>query len=203
MKILKYINHSQLKELRRVQLEKQHFICPVLKKVIKYEESVFDHKHKTKKETLGENGNGCLRGVLHFQANVVEGKITKIYKRYGLHKFIPLPELLRNLADYIETPPMKPEYIHPNEIPKAKKIGKRDFNQICKYYFQIYPRKKKLPVFPKSGKLTKNLERDLKKVNQIHKTGRRKSSSRIVKEINETPQLTRKKPKLILRRKKF
>ena len=169
MKRLKHINHQELKKLRYTQWLKQRCECPILKQKIKYEESVFDHKHKTKAEAFGEDGKGCLRGVLHFQTNIIEGKIARMYKRYGLHKFIPLPDLLRNIADYISNPPMKPEYIHPDERPKAKKIGKRDFNRICKYYFQIYPKRRKLPVYPKSGKLTKDLERDLKKANQIHK----------------------------------
>ena len=166
--ILKEITHKEFKILRREQWIKQKGICPVLEQYIKYEDAVFDHRHKTKAETLGEDGKGLLRGVLHFQANVMEGKIAKLYKRYGLHKFIELPELLRNIADYIENPPMKPEYIHPNERPKAKKLGKRDYNKICKYYFQIYPKRKTLPEYPKRGKTNKKFEELLEKANELH-----------------------------------
>lgn len=166
---LKEINHKELKKLRYEQWRKQWCECPILKQKIEYKESVFDHKHKLKSEKAGEDGKGCLRGVLHRRSNVIEGKIYKMYKRYGFADLISLPDLLRNIADYIEKPPMKPEYIHPDERPKAKKINKRDFNRICKYYFQIYPKKRKLPVYPKSGKLTKDLERDLKVANFLHK----------------------------------
>jgi len=158
----KQITHSQMKELRLQQLLKQGCICPILKQVIEFEDSVFDHKHKRKDEPIGENGKGLLRGVLHFQSNSWEGKVTNAFKRYGLHKFgISLPDALRNLAKYIESPPMPPIYIHPDEKEKAKKLGKRDYNLICKYYFVIYPRRKKLPEYPKSGKMNKNFEKML------------------------------------------
>ena len=134
---------------------------------IAYSEAVFDHKHKTKKEKLGEDGKGLLRGVLHFQANVFEGKVARLYIRCGLHKLIPLPDLLRNTADYIEHPPMKPEYIHPNERPKPKKLTKTEFKRICKHYFEMYPKRKKLPEYPKSGKLTKKFKRMLDEVNKL------------------------------------
>ena len=163
----KEITYKELKELRYEQWLKQQGECPILKQKIKYRESVFDHKHKTKAEKLGEEGKGLLRGVIHFQANIMEGKIVRIYKRYGLNKFMPLPQLLRSIAHYIENPPMRPEYIHPNER-EFKKLGKRDFNRICKYYFQIYPKRKKLPVYPKSGKLNKEFEIMLKETNKLY-----------------------------------
>jgi len=156
----KEITYTEFKELRYEQWIEQKGICPILKRVILFQESVFDHKHKTKSEKIGEDGKGLLRGVIHFQANVIEGKIARLYKRYGLDKFILLPELLRNIADYIENPPMKPEYIHPNER-EFKKLGKRDFNRICKYYFQMYPKRRKLPEYPKSKKMNKEFEKML------------------------------------------
>jgi len=166
---LKEISHAGLKVLRYNQWQVQEHICPILKQKISYEESVFDHCHKTKKEKLGEDGKGLLRGVLHFQANSWEGKVTNAFKRYGLHKFdISLPQALRNLANYIEKPLMKPEWIHPNERPKAKKLGQRNFTRICKYYFQIFPKRRKLPTYPKSGKTNERFEKLLKMANKIY-----------------------------------
>ena len=165
---LKQITQAELKEFRYKQWLKQNKICPILKQEIEYSDAVADHKHKTKAEVLGEDGKGLLRGVIHRNVNVVEGKIARMYRRYGIHKLnISLPTLLRNLADYLENPPLEQRYIHPNEKPKAKKIGKRDFNKIIKYYFKIYPNRKKLPEYPKSGKITKNLEKLLKNINNI------------------------------------
>lgn len=166
---LKEITYAEFKILRFDQWKKQEGICPILKLPVRYKDTVFDHKHKTKAEPLGEDGKGLLRGILHFQANSWEGKVTNAFKRYGLHKFnISLPEALRNLADYIENPPMKQEYIHPNERPKPKKLGKRDFNRIVKYYFQIFPNRRKLPEYPKSGKMNKELEGMLEMANKRH-----------------------------------
>ena len=170
----KEITHAQLKELRLKQWIKQGWSCPILKRNIEFKDSVFDHKHKRKNEPIGKDGKGLLRGVLHFQANVIEGKIAKLYKRYGLHKFISLPNLLRNIANYLEHPPMKSEYIHPNERPKPKKLGKRDFNRICRYYFQMYPRRLKLPEWKedKNGrskiKMNKEFQKMLKEANKLH-----------------------------------
>jgi len=167
---LKEITQKEFKELRYKQWCKQGKFCPILQQRIEYKDAVFDHCHRTKKEILGEEGKGCLRGVIHFQVNSFEGKVTNSFKRYGLHKFnISLPEMLRNLAAYIENPPMKPEYIHPKERPKPKKLGKRDFNRIIKYYFQMFPRKRKLPIYPKSGRTNKRFEEMLKIANKLHR----------------------------------
>lgn len=164
---LKEITYAKFIVLRYEQWEKQNGICPILKQEIMYKDACFDHKHKTKAELLGEDGKGLLRGILHFQANSWEGKVTNAFKRYGLHKFnISLPEALRNLADYIENPPMKQKYIHPDER-VFEKISKRDFNKICKHYFKMYPKRRKLPVYPKSGKMTKELKELLNKVKDL------------------------------------
>lgn len=164
---LKEITYAEFIVLRYKQWEKQNKICPILKQEIKYGDACLDHCHKTKAEKLGENGKGLLRGVLHFQANSWEGKVTNAFKRYGLHKFdISLPEALRNLANYIENPPMKPEYIHPDER-VFEKIGKRDFNKICRLYLKIYPKRKVLPKYPKRGKMTKELKELFNKVKDL------------------------------------
>lgn len=170
---MKTITYKELKELRLQQWHAQAGKCPILKQFHKFEDSVMDHLHKTKAEILGEDGKGLLRGVMHFQANSWEGKVTNAFKRYGLHKFgVSLPECLRNLASYIESPPMKEKIVHPNERPKIKKLGKRDYNRICKYYFEIFPNRRKLPAYPKSGKTNDQWEMLLEKANDIH--GRKK-----------------------------
>ena len=172
----KQITHAEFKALRKNQWLVQAGFCPILKQFINYKDAVFDHKHKNKSESIGEDGKGLLRGVMHFQANSWEGKVTNAFKRYGLHKFgISLPDALRNLAKYIESPPMPPIYIHPDELPKAKKLGKRDYNLICKYYFVIYPRRKKLPEWKedKRGRskirMNKEFEELLEKIKELKK----------------------------------
>lgn len=165
------IKGEELRELRHKQWTEQKGICPILKQAIRFEDSVFDHKHITRKEIedgkIGEEGKGLLRGVLHDQANVMEGKIARLYKRYGLNKFIDLPGLLRNIASYLENPPMPQKYIHPSEKPRAKKLSKRDYNRIKKYYFEMYPKRRKMPEYPKSGKTTREWETMIEKANEL------------------------------------
>lgn len=150
------LTRAQLTKMRKDQYNKQNGICPILKQKINFDVSVFDHKHKLKsQECGGENGLGCLRGVIHREANSFLGKIERLIKRYGLQKVIHLPELLRNCADYVESPPMSPVYIHPTERPKRQRLSLHDYKRICKYYFVVHPKAKKLPKYPKDSIMTK------------------------------------------------
>lgn len=159
---------NALKNFRKEHYDNQEGICPILKQHVPFEDTVVDHQHKTKAEELGKNGAGLVRGVIHNAANAAEGTITSIYKRRGLHKLISLPDYLRNLADYLENPPLITfGFVHPNEKPKAKMLGKREFNRVIKYWLQMYP-KRKQPAFPKSGKMTKDFEKWVKEANEIH-----------------------------------
>lgn len=165
--MFKQITWKQLKELRKKQWILQERKCAVLNKEIDYKDATMDHKHLKKGEKIGKNGAGLLRGVLDFRVNAFEGKVLSWYKRRGLHKLIDLPSLLRNLAKFLENPPMKPVYIHPSENKKPKKLGKRDYNKLCKYYFKIYPKKKRLPKYPRSGKMTKTFEKYMKDLEEF------------------------------------
>lgn len=168
MKLIQ-LDQKDIKSFRKKWWLKQNKECGILKQIIKFEDTTLDHKHKKKKEESGPDGKGLIRGVLHFQANSLEGVITKKFKRYGLHNFISLSEFLRNMADFIDNPPVPQKYIHPSEKPKSKKLGKRDYNRIKKYYLKLYPNKRKKPLYPKSGRKTKKWEGLLEKINQLHK----------------------------------
>jgi hypothetical protein len=147
------LEQKDSKDFRHKQWVKQNYKCAILQKEIKWEETTLDHKHKLKCEKPGKDYEGLVRGVLHFQANSLEGVIANKYKRFGLHKFISLPDFLRNMADYIENPPVPPKYIHWTEKPERQKFMKSEYNLIKKYYFQICPRAKKIPHYPKSKKV--------------------------------------------------
>ena len=156
---LKQLTNTELADLRKQQWENQDRKCAILKQHISLNEAVLDHKHKLKRELVGPDGKGLLRGVLHRHANILEGKIFRIYRQYHLDEIIPLPKLLRNIANYIEYPPMPPVYIHPSEEVSARQvIGKRLYNKICKHYFKRYPRRKTLPKSPKKGRMTKEFQ---------------------------------------------
>jgi len=154
--------------LRKRLYKKQNKCCAILKEPIPFNESVLDHKHKTKDQKAGPCNRGLIRGVLHFRINSFEAKVLSSYKRQGLNQYIYLPTLLRNLADYLENPPCKQIYIHPNEREKVKKLSKVDYKRIVKYYKILYPNKKKIPEYPKSGKETEKWKKLLKKVNKLH-----------------------------------
>lgn len=146
------LKHSDLPILKKKLHKKQKKKCPILKKKFKLKEMVVDHQHKRISDEIGLNGGGLVRGVIQFQANSLEGKITNAYKRYGLKKHIDLPSFLRNLADYLERKNL--HYIHPNEKAKAKKLGKRVFGKLSKLYSEKYPKRKPL-LFPKKPKRAK------------------------------------------------
>lgn len=149
------INKSELKELRELFYKEQGGVCPLLNQKIPIENMVIDHKHRKKSTPVGENGAGMIRGVIQRSANVIEGKLSNSYIRYGLHKFdITLPDFLRNLADYLENPPLESEFlIHPSEKPKEPKLKKSCYNKLKKIIGYHCPN------YPKSGRVTKSLQK--------------------------------------------
>lgn len=170
------IKAVDLPDFRRKEHLKQKSICPVLKKEFPIRDMVVDHKHKVKKDPIGKNNGGLIRGVIHNSVNRLEGKIVGAYTRLGLEKQITLPELLRNLADYLENHPLGYKYIHPSEEAKEpkEKFYKRDYQLIEKYWSRVSPKAKKLPEYPKPiGKnmipfMTKKWKELLTKAQAIH-----------------------------------
>jgi hypothetical protein len=161
------LRQEELTKIRRFFHRKQNNICPVLKLKVEVSDTVVDHAHKANSNNLGmPHEAGLVRGIIHRQANTMEGKITNSFIRCGLHKFdITLPNFLRELANYIENPPLLHlQLVHPSEKAKEKKLGKASFNKLEKVYVLKYPQKKKL-VFPKSKKMTKLLEELFKEFN--------------------------------------
>lgn len=157
-KEIRFLKASELKPLKEELHEAQGGICPILGIPVPLEDMVVDHKHAKKSIPLGENGNGCARGAISRFANIVEGKAANAYIRTGLEKTgVPLSTILRNLADYLDNPPAPPGLVHPTEVPKEKKLGKRVFNQIAKLYLADNPTRKPLE-YPKSGKPTKQIK---------------------------------------------
>ena len=152
------LEQKDSKKFRKLQWVKQKKVCPLLGRKIPLSEAVVDHKHKLKTQKPGPNGRGLVRGVLHFQANSLEGVIVKKYKRYGLHKLIDLPTFLINMAKYLDNPPCDSIYIHWTEKSKPKKLGKREYNKVIKQWKKLYPNRKP-PEYPKSGRMTEKWEK--------------------------------------------
>lgn len=86
-------NPKEAATLRSELLKKQGGIDPITKEVIR--KPVLDHFHE---------GNQHCRQVLQNEVNAWEGKVVNSFHRYMKHLTDkPLPEILRNLADYLET----------------------------------------------------------------------------------------------------
>jgi len=174
---LYYMSQSELKKLREYFAKDNTIFCPILKKEISIDKIVVDHKHKLKSENPDKD-KGQVRALLDFRANAFAGKLENNYKRYGFDKLgISLPDLLRNIADYLEAEPITFEkdnkkiyLIHPNEIPKRKKISKRDFNLIKKWWKILKPRSKKEPKFTYETEEFLRLLNKAKELNSRYKT---------------------------------
>ena len=165
---LKFINHRELRELREEQYKKQGEKCAISGLPYSLKECVFDHKHKLKNDPLGgPEGLGLLRGVISNKINAFEGKIYKAWKRLGLGDDVDLACLLRQIADYIENPPMNGQKIvHPDERPKRKKLSKPDFKRVQKYWFVMNPRRRILPEYPLDGIETPRWKKRIEKANK-------------------------------------
>lgn len=152
-----YTNQKETQDIKRILHESSNGICPLLGTEIPLDKSVADHQHKLKAESCTnweDGGKGLIRGAIEFRANAVEGKIVNAWSRYGLGKEgYDLPTYLRNLADYLESPPAKELdecYAYYSEKPKRTKVKISEYKRVAKYYLELHPRKRtvcKKPVY--------------------------------------------------------
>ena len=71
------LKHSEIKDIRKEWCEEVDYVCPVLKQAMPLESFTVDHWHALKSiGPVEETGQGCCRGVLSFQANAFEGKVS-------------------------------------------------------------------------------------------------------------------------------
>jgi len=154
MRELIQMKQSELASWKKEQHNLQNQICPILGVKVALDQMVVDHKHRTKSECIGADGAGLVRGVIQFQANVLEGKISNGFKRYGLHKLgVSLPTFLRNLASYLDQGCTN--LIHPSEKDKPPKIQRSCYNKLCS---KMRSNGVNVPAYPKTGALTKSLQ---------------------------------------------
>jgi len=151
---MKQLKQSEIKPLREALLKEQDGKCLICKREITDNGSL-DHQHKKKLK-----GSGCIRAVLCRNCNAYLGKVENNSRRYCID-LSDLPSILRMIADYLERPHLN--YIHPSEKPKKQTLSKRCFNILAKTYTEKYPNRKPL-VYPKSGNLTKQLDKIFKEL---------------------------------------
>lgn len=148
------LSGTDVQTLRTFLLKKQNGLCAIRGLPIK--SAVLDHQHEK-----GLKGTGNIRGVIDRDINIFLGKLENNCKRFNI-SLEDLPTVLRQLADYID----KGDYInedghtfrHPSEKPKEKTVSKSNYNRLKKQY-TLSNAKKKFPEYPKSCKLTKELEK--------------------------------------------
>jgi len=159
--VLKQLKQKDLPELREKWFKEQGYKCPLFGKEYSINDMTLDHFHRLKSEPPDESGKGLCRGVLHKQANSIEGKITNAFKRYGGDKHTDIVSFLRNLANYLESNKIHTEekWIHPTEKLKNPKLMKSSYNKLVK----AVAGKQKVPEY--SGKFTKQLEALFEKYN--------------------------------------
>ena len=152
--MLKQLKTKEIKHVREEILQQQNGICAICGNTIKEKTGIsLDHQHKRKKEEIGEDGAGLIRGVLCRSCNVLEGKIWNNTGRYIQPNNIQdRIEFLEKLVLYYK----KENYplIHPSEELKQPKVSKRNYNCLKK----AYTGRKKFPEYPKSKKLSLGLQ---------------------------------------------
>lgn len=153
------IEYRQLKSnevqiTRETILQEQCGLCALCNEVITEDSGAsLDHQHKRKSDEIGVDGAGLVRGVLCRACNVWEGRLWNGTTRYRQPKSVQERiDMLKNLMQYYE----KENYplVHPSEKIPAKIVSKANYNKLKR----IYKEKKKLPEYPKSGKLTLGLQ---------------------------------------------
>ena len=148
IKNIKQLKSKDISKIReRILEEDQNGLCWICGKIPK--RPCLDHEHKKRVK-----GSGHIRGVLCSNCNVFISKSENNCIRYGI-KIEELPKILRKTADYLEK--RQYPFIHPSEAPKPLKLMKISYNKLIKT-LQRKRFTKKIPEYPKSGKLTNKLK---------------------------------------------
>jgi hypothetical protein len=139
---------ADVESMRAILSHEQLGICPICRK--KLNNPCLDHQHTKKVK-----GSGQIRGVLCRSCNVLLGKIENNCARYSVSQK-ELPEVLHNMAKYLLKEHLP--YLHPSEAPKPKKLKKSSYNKLKNIAHEASSLNK-FPEYPKSGKITKPLEK--------------------------------------------
>ena len=102
---MKFLKQTSIANYRKTN---KPDVDPIFKIPLEVKDAVLDHDHST----------GDVRSVIHRDANQFEGKISNIYTRYARSRTtVSLPDILRNLADYLEFHKANPGNLkHPGHI---------------------------------------------------------------------------------------
>jgi len=146
---LKQLSQKEVKPLREQLLKKNNYHCPICNQPLTPENAALDHDHD----------NGQIRGTICKFCNSLEGIWRSRWKRSGLMEKISYRELLENMCEYLKQEPLP--YLHPSHKPKPRKLQKRSYQELVRVvekYNKNASRKRKVPPYPKSKRLTKRLK---------------------------------------------
>lgn len=124
--------------------------CRICAKHVKLGEACLDHHHQKKNK-----GTGQIRGVLCRTCNVLLAKVENNAVRYRIANE-ELPTVMEAMAEYLKSPQLP--YLHPSEKPKVKKLQLASYKKLQKVFIKSR-NPKKFPEYPKSGTVTKELEK--------------------------------------------
>lgn len=143
-KRIKQLKQKDIPKLREEILQEQNYICPICGEYIT--SPALDHHHKKK-----IHGTGQIRGVLCRNCNVLLGKMENNCTRYEIEQK-KLPFVLVNMSEYLQRKHYP--YMHPSESKKISKLKKSSYNKLKKAVNGA----QKIPEYPKSKRLTKQLK---------------------------------------------
>ena len=114
---LKYLPSSQAK-MQAFRSDNRPDYCPISGVIMT--NPAIDHDHHS----------GMVRGVIDNETNALMGRAENAYKRLSsrIRDNISLPDLLRNMADFLEEPPVK-NVLHPvglKQLVSKFKAGNKD-----------------------------------------------------------------------------
>lgn len=120
---MKYISQNKIPEYRRANLPKE---CGILG-LAEYS-PVVDHDHNT----------GRIRGIISSEGNVLIGKIENFFKSRCSKCQAKLPQVLRNIANYLEREqgPLHPVGVR-QLVKRFKRMGKIDQINILSSHYDI------------------------------------------------------------------
>lgn len=148
------LKSSDIPALReQILFEHQEGKCAICNETITEKTGIsLDHQHKKQSDEIGKDGGGLIRGVLCRACNCLEGKLWNGTTRYRQPKNVQdRIDYLKSLIHYYESGTYN--FIHPSEKQKVPPVSKRNYNLLVKEYKKS-GRKRKMPGYPKSKKLT-------------------------------------------------
>lgn len=144
------LSSKDISNVRTALLNIQGGDCKICSKKIRAGEACLDHHHQKKNK-----GTGQIRGVLCRTCNTLLAKMENNAVRYRISNE-ELPMVLVAMSAYLKDTQLP--YLHPSEKPRIKKLQLASYKKLQKAFIRSR-NPKKFPEYPKSGTVTKELDK--------------------------------------------